>query len=123
MRDADLDPVLIALRTRRPTLRATHRRSWLGYTYCVTRAGITGTHAEARFDSRADQKLRDAGAPPPVFGFGISRPPTSARACARALRASSAGSAIVSEAVERRDVAALVDSLKAATRNDSAPVD
>jgi tryptophan synthase alpha chain len=120
MRDAGLDPVLIA--ASNTPARTLQRIAKLcgGYTYCVTRAGITGDHAEARFDPGMIERLREAGAPPPVFGFGIARPDQVRAALGAGAAGVISGSAIVSAAFEGRDVGALVDSLKAATRNDSA---
>ena len=119
MRAARLDPVLIAAsNTPDETLR---RIAILGsgYTYCVTRAGITGTHADAQFDSKLIDRLRDFGAPLPVFGFGISRPEHVRAAMQAGAAGVISGSAIVACAGEGSDVGGLVASLKSATRNDS----
>lgn len=115
MRAAGIDPVLIAAsNTPQPTLEKVARLSQ-GYTYCVTRSGITGTHADARFDSGLIDRLKAADAPPPVFGFGIS----TANHVRAALSAGAAGvicgSAIVDRAASGGDVAALVASLKQGT--------
>ena len=116
-----LEPVLIAASNTPPdTLREIARLS-RGYTYCVTRAGVTGAGGTASFDPELVQRLRDAGAPPPVFGFGIGAPDQVRGALAVGAAGVISGSAIVSAAAEGRDVAALVRQLKAATRNDSAP--
>jgi tryptophan synthase alpha chain len=125
MIDAGLDPVLIAAaNTPDETLRPIARLA-RGYTYCVTRAGITGTHSDARFDPRLVGRLRELDAPPPVFGFGISQPDH----VRSALRAGAAGvicgSAIVSRIADSASpaaaVAPFVASLKAATRQESSP--
>lgn len=121
IREAGLDPVLIAASNTAPETIVRIAAMSLGYTYCVTRAGITGGHSEAQFDPALIERLKEAGAPPPVFGFGISRPEHVRAALAAGAAGVISGSAIVSAALEGRDVAALVDSLKAATRNDSAP--
>lgn len=121
IRDSGLDPVLIAASNTPPQTIERIAAMSRGYTYCVTRAGITGDHAEAQFDAALIQRLRDSGAPPPVFGFGISRPLHVRAALDAGAAGVISGSAIVSAAFESRDVGALVDSLKAATRNDSAP--
>ena len=74
MEQAGIEPVLIAAaNTPDATL---HRIASLSkaYTYCVSRAGITGTHAGGQFDAALIDRLRAAGAPPPIFGFGISAP-------------------------------------------------
>ncbi|WP_028969529.1 tryptophan synthase subunit alpha [Sphingomonas sp. URHD0057] len=91
------------------------------YTYCVSRAGITGTHAAGRFDSRLIQGLRQAGAPPPIYGFGISQPEHVRAALEAGAAGVICGSAIVDSAARGEDVTLLVRILKAATRNDSAP--
>jgi tryptophan synthase alpha chain len=120
MHVAGLEPVLIAASNSPPETLRTVARIGSGYTYCVTRAGITGTHAEASFHHALLRQLRDAGAPPPVFGFGIS----SSDQVRAAMRAGAAGvisgSAIVACAAEGGDVVGLVRQLKSATRNDSA---
>lgn len=123
MREAGLDPVLIAAsNTPDDTLRKIARLSG-GYTYCVTRAGITGNHAGARFDPKLIDRLRNLGAPPPVFGFGISKPDHVRAALDAGASGVICGSAIVSliaAAVSPASaVAPFVASLKAATRVDS----
>jgi tryptophan synthase alpha chain len=119
MQDVGLDPVLIAAaNTPRDTLKRIARLG-SGYTYCVTRAGITGVHAAAEFDRDLLSALAEAGAPPPVFGFGISRPEHVRAALSAGAAGVISGSAIVACAADGGDVRALVASLKAATRNDS----
>ena len=116
-----LDPVLIAAaNTPAATLRNIARLG-SGYTYCVTRAGITGTHADGRFDKALLLALQDLSAPPPVFGFGISTPGHVHAALGAGAAGVISGSAIVAAAADGGDVAALVHLLKSATRNDSAP--
>lgn len=121
MRAAGLDPVLIAASNSPPDTLAEIARLGSGYTYCVTRAGITGTHTAATFDPALIAALRDAGAAPPIFGFGISTPTHVAAAMAAGAAGVISGSAIVAVAAEGGDVARFVATLKAATRNDSAP--
>jgi tryptophan synthase alpha chain len=121
MVEAGLDPVLIAASNTPPQTLQTVARLARGYTYCVTRAGITGTHAEAEFDGALLQQLREARAPPPIFGFGISRPEHVRAAMAAGAAGVISGSAIVARAADRGDVAGLVTQLKSATRNDSPP--
>ncbi len=120
MRARGLDPVLIAASNTPP-----ETLGWIadlsgGYTYCVTRAGITGTHAQAEFDPQLIRRLREAGAPPAIFGFGISTPDHVRAALAAGAAGAICGSAIVDRAASGGDVRAFVASLKAATRNDSA---
>ena len=120
MREAGIDPVLIAAANTPPeTLRKIARLSG-GYTYCVSRAGITGTHRRGLFDGALIQRLRDLGAPPPVFGFGIARPEDVGDALSAGAAGVICGSAIVSRIAAASSpasaVAPFVASLKAATR-------
>src|SRR5207237_7935090 len=74
MAQAGIEPVLLAAaNTPSETLGRVARLS-RAYTYCVSRAGITGTHAGGQFDAGLVERVKQAGAPPPVFGFGISKP-------------------------------------------------
>lgn len=119
MEQAGIEPVLIAAaNTPDATLERIAALS-KAYTYGVSRAGITGTHAGGQFDSRLVERLRNAGAPPAVFGFGISRPEHVRAALKAGAKGVICGSAIVDCAVAGGDFAVLVRSLKAATRNDS----
>jgi tryptophan synthase alpha chain len=120
MEQAGIEPVLIAAaNTPGPTLARIARLS-KAYTYCVSRAGITGTHAGGQFDPNLVARLKAAGAPPAIFGFGISKPDHVRAALAAGARGVICGSAIVDRAARGGDVAELVRSLKAATRNESA---
>jgi len=120
MEQAGIEPVLIAAaNTPEPTLQRIAGVS-KAYTYCVSRAGITGTHAGGEFDTELVQRLTKFGAPPPVFGFGISKPEHVRAAMAAGAKGVICGSAIVDSAARGEDVSELVRSLKGATRNDSA---
>ena len=120
MEQAGIEPVLIvAANTPEPTLKRIASLS-KAYTYCVSRAGITGTHAGGEFDAGLIQRVKAAGAPPPVFGFGISGPEHVRRALSAGAKGVICGSAIVDLVSRRGDVASFVQSLKAVTRNDSA---
>lgn len=120
MAQAGLEPVLIAAaNTPEPTLKRISSLS-KAYTYCVSRAGITGTHAGGQFDKALIERLNEAGAPPAVFGFGISAPQHVRDALASGARGVICGSAIVDLASRGGDVSAFVRSLKASTRNESA---
>jgi len=116
MKQAAIEPVLIAAaNTPESALKRIASMSE-AYTYCVSRAGITGTHAGGQFDSGLVQRLNAAGAPPPVFGFGISTPNHVRAALATGARGVICGSAIVDLARSGGDVAAFVRALKDATR-------
>ena len=120
MEQAGIEPVLIAAaNTPDATVDriATLSKS---YTYCVSRAGITGTHIGGSFNLELIERLRAAGAPPPVFGFGISTPDHVRAALAAGARGVICGSAIVDLAHRGGDVSEFVRSLKAATGNESA---
>jgi len=121
MTQAGIEPVLIAAgNTPDAALRRIAGLS-KAYTYCVSRSGITGTHAGGQFDSAITARLRRFGASPPVFGFGISTPEHVRAALDAGARGVICGSAIVDCAARGGDVAGLVRTLKAATRERLAP--
>ena len=121
MQQAGLEPVLIAAANTPDRTLGNIASLSRGYTYCVSRAGITGTHSEGRFDEELIARLDKLGAPPPVFGFGISTPGHVRAALEAGARGVICGSAIVDCAARGGDVGALVRVLKAATRNESRP--
>jgi tryptophan synthase alpha chain len=121
MEQSGIEPVLIAApNTPDPAL---HRIAKLSkaYTYCVSRAGITGTHAAGTFDSSLIRRLERAQAQAPIFGFGISTPTHVQDALDAGARGVICGSAIVQNVARGQDVTELVRSLKNATRNESLP--
>jgi tryptophan synthase alpha chain len=121
MTQAGIEPVLIAAaNTPNLTLERIGGLSE-AYTYCVSRAGITGTHAGGSFDPGLVERLNSVGAPPPVFGFGISQPEHVRAALSTGAKGVICGSAIVDLAARGGDVTDLIRSLKAATGNDSRP--
>lgn len=74
-RAAGVDPVLIAAPNTPAETVARIASLGDGYTYCVARAGVTGAGDEVKLAHQPlFDLLRDAGAPPPVLGFGISTP-------------------------------------------------
>jgi tryptophan synthase alpha chain len=119
-RDHGIAPVLIAAaNTPGPVLERIAELSE-GYVYCVSRAGVTG--ADRAMDSgheRLFEALAAAGAPPPVLGFGISRPEHVRAALDAGAAGVISGSAIVRLVEQRGDAAdvvrAFVAGLKAAT--------
>lgn len=116
MIQAGIEPVLIAAaNTPAGTLNRIAKLS-KAYTYCVSRAGITGTHAAGQFDSGLIGRVEAACAPPAVFGFGISEPEHVAAALLAGAKGVICGSAIVDCAARGGDVTELVRSMKAATR-------
>src|SRR6476659_5077694 len=119
MEQAGIEPVLIAAANTPDTTLARIASLSKAYTYCVSRTGITGTHAGGQFDAGLVERVERAGAPPPIFGFGISRPEHVRAALSAGARGVICGSAIVDLASRQGDVASFVQSLKAVTRNDS----
>jgi tryptophan synthase alpha chain len=119
MEQAGIEPVLIAAANTPDATLARIASLSKAYTYCVTRAGITGTHAGGEFDAGLVSRLEEAGAPPPIFGFGISQPEHVRAALAAGAKGVICGSAIVDLVSRGDDVATFVQSLKAVTRNDS----
>ena len=119
MEQSGIEPVLIAAaNTPDATLKSIARLS-SAYTYCVSRAGITGTHADAQFDRSLLRRLAEVASPPPVLGFGISRPEHVRAAIDAGAAGVICGSAIVRLAAESRSpdkVAAFVATMKDATR-------
>lgn len=87
-----------------------------GYTYVTSREGVTGADARLQRDQSAlIGTLLACGAPPPVLGFGISRPEHVRAALTMGARGAISGSAVVRLAVEGGDVARFVREMKAAT--------
>jgi len=116
MAQAGIEPVLIAAaNTPDATLDRIASLS-KAYTYCVSRAGITGTHAGGQFDSGLIDRVNRAGAPPAVFGFGISTPEHVRSALSAGAKGVICGSAIVEKVALGEDITLLIRSLKAATR-------
>ncbi len=123
-RAAGVAPVLIAAaNTPRATLGRIARLG-AGYTYCVARAGVTGARADLALDHRALlAALAAEGAPPPILGFGISKPDHVRAALAAGAAGVISGSAIVSfiesdPADAQTLIRAFVATMKAATRPD-----
>lgn len=124
MEEAGIEPVLIAAPNTPDAALARIASLSKAYTYCVSRPGITGTHAGGTFDRSLIERLAAAGAPPPIFGFGISRPEHVRAALESGAAGVVCGSAIVDLASCGESVVNLVHLLKMATirdkgRNDS----
>lgn len=118
-RAAGIDLVMIsAPNTPRATLDKIAALS-SGYTYCVARSGVTGADAALSLAHAAlFAALREAGAPPPVLGFGISTPAQVREALDSGAAGVISGSAIVAKADEGPSaVRDFVAGMKAATRD------
>jgi tryptophan synthase alpha chain len=116
MNQSGIEPVLIAAANTPATTVQLIAKLSKAYTYCVSRVGITGTHAGGEFDATMIRNLRSADAPPSIFGFGISKPEHVRAALEAGARGVICGSAIVDLAARGGDVTELVRSLKGATR-------
>lgn len=121
MEQAGIEPVLIAAANTPPRTLERIAELSSAYTYCVSRSGTTGTHQGGEFDPRLIRRLEEMAAPPPIFGFGISRPEHVRAALSAGAKGVICGSAIVDSAARGKDVTELVRSLKSATGNDSPP--
>ena len=120
MEQAGIAPVLIAA-ANTPKAALTRIASLSkAYAYCVSRTGITGIHQGGQFDRDLVARLVDLGAPPAVYGFGISTPDHVRAALDAGAAGVICGSAIVDLAARGGDVVNFVHLLKAATLNDKA---
>jgi len=118
-------PVLIAPPTAEPDQLKEIAYLSRGYTYVVTRAGVTGADEQAQVDHRSLLvELKRLGAPPALLGFGISRPEHVRAALEAGAAGAISGSAVVriiQKRLENRekmlaDLAAFVRTMKHATR-------
>ncbi len=118
-RAAGVQPVLIAAPTSPlDTLRQIARLT-AGFTYVVTRAGVTGADHVAMGDRRDLLKtLAELGAPPALLGFGISEPAHVGQAIAAGAAGAISGSAVVEKiAAHRDDRAAMLAALETFVRH------
>jgi tryptophan synthase alpha chain len=123
-REHGVAPVLIAAPNTPPKTVEVIAREGAGYTYCVSRPGVTGADSFSTGFSEIISQLRAVGAPPPVVGFGISTPEDVRRTLDAGAEGAISGSAIV-RFVERHDgdveatasaIQEFVASMKNATR-------
>jgi tryptophan synthase alpha chain len=114
-------PVLIAAPNTPEATLERIAQAGEGYTYCVARPGVTGADSGPGLDPAAlIGALRRFGAPPPVLGFGISRPDQVRRALESGAAGAISGSAIVALVAanpggEAAAVRGFVAEMKAAT--------
>ncbi|MBW2525839.1 MAG: tryptophan synthase subunit alpha [Deltaproteobacteria bacterium] len=121
----DVSPVLIAPPGADEVCLSEVARLSRGYTYVVARKGVTGARADMQLaHDQIFSSLRQLGAPPPVLGFGISRPEHVREAIAAGAAGAISGSAVVGlvdrlagdEATMLSEVEAFVRAMKDATR-------
>ena len=121
---AGIDLVMIAAANTPPATIGRIAALGSGYTYCVARPGVTGTDQRLQLDHRGlFTALAEAGAAPPVLGFGISQPAHVAQALAHGAAGAISGSALVQRVAHSHspaDLAAFVAALKAAAVLDFA---
>lgn len=119
-----VDPVLIAPPNATQTQLTSISGLSRGYTYVVTRSGVTGaTEHLSLSHGQLIQSLKDQHAPPPVFGFGIATPQAVKDAVQQGAAGVISGSAIVAiiknhsedMAAMKSALTAFVQGLKAAT--------
>ena len=124
-RDAGIDPVFIVPPNASDEKLREIAALTKGYTYFLGRAGVTGADQEMKAPlSSKITLLKDAGAPPIVVGFGISRPEhvkASLQAGADGAISGSATVAIVAAHLDdakkmRTELAAFVKNMKSAAR-------
>jgi tryptophan synthase alpha chain len=88
-----------------------------GYTYCVARPGVTGADHRLQLAHQAlFEKLAEAGAAPPILGFGIATPEHVAQALAHGAAGVISGSALVGRIAEGATPASLRDYCAAMAR-------
>ena len=111
-------PVLIAAQNTPASTLGQIAALGEGYTYCLARAGVTGAGEAVAFDHKEMlETLAAHGAPPPVFGFGISKPEHVRAALDAGAVGAISGSAIVRLVAERpAELRGFVSAMKAATR-------
>jgi len=108
----------------RHTLRQVAEHS-SGYTYLLSRAGVTGTETRAGMPvDRLLSQLREFNAPPALLGFGIAEP-TQVRAAIQAGAAGAISGSAVVKIIERHqldpdtllaELTRFISAMKAATR-------
>jgi tryptophan synthase alpha chain len=93
---AGVAPVFIAPPDASPSTLERIAKMGAGYTYCLTRSGVTGTTQAPQLAHKdLFSMLSEHGAPPPLLGFGISTPAHVRDAVAAGAAGAISGSAVV----------------------------
>jgi tryptophan synthase alpha chain len=88
-------PVLIAPPNAGPERLASIAQRSRGYVYVTARPGVTGAREDLGDDAaRVIRRLREVGSPPPLLGFGISKPEHVRKGIAMGAAGAIAGSAV-----------------------------
>jgi tryptophan synthase alpha chain len=113
-KEAGLDWVMIAATNSAPASLERIARLGSGYTYCVTRFGVTGARESLELEhGELFERLRGEDAPPPVLGFGISSAEHVASALVAGAKGVIVGSAVVALAEQADAVEAVRDKVRA----------
>ena len=110
----EIDPVLIAPPNFPLERIGELARLGRGFTYVVTRTGVTGAKNELKlYHDELLKNLQESKAPPAVFGFGISTPAQVKAAIAGGAKGAICGSKLISIIEENiGDVPAMITRLK-----------
>ncbi|MFI4936920.1 MAG: tryptophan synthase subunit alpha [Candidatus Berkiellales bacterium] len=95
----EIDPILLATPACRKQDLLALAQSSSGYTYVVTRKGVTGTERQSEFTQAKIlvAQLQALNAPPPVFGFGIKNGDDVKQAYQAGAKGAIIGSALIQE--------------------------
>jgi tryptophan synthase alpha chain len=108
-----IDPVLVATPRSRGAELGRIAELSRGFTYVVTRTGVTGTERAAGTDLGGTlAELASLGAPPAVLGFGISTPDHVRAAAAAGARGAISGSAVVRLVEQHADLGTRLAALR-----------
>ncbi|MDM7924424.1 MAG: tryptophan synthase subunit alpha [bacterium] len=120
-RKAGLDLIFLAAPTSPPERLAKIAAASSGFVYCVSLTGTTGSRTAVAAGAEAFlRRMRGRTKKPLAVGFGVSTPEHVKR-LSRVADGVIVGSRIVRAAAQGEDLAALVRSLKDATRRDAGP--
>lgn len=120
-RKAGLDLIFLAAPTSPPDRLAKIAAASSGFVYCVSLTGTTGSRTTVAAGAEAFlRRMRKQTEKPLAVGFGVSTPEHVKR-FSRVADGVIVGSRIVRAAARGEDLAALVRSLKDATRRDAGP--
>lgn len=103
-RENGIAPVFIAPPDASDALLKTVATACEGYVYLLSRSGVTGAETQMQAPASAlIDKLKQAGAPPILLGFGISQPEHVQKALVAGAQGAISGSAVVAIIEENLD--------------------
>jgi tryptophan synthase alpha chain len=116
-RSHGIAPILIAPPNATEATLARIAKLASGYTYVVSRSGVTGTEQQAgRPQARLFETLKSLGAPPGLVGFGISSPEDVGTALAQGAAGVIVGSSLIEKSRDPARLQSHLRSLAWATR-------